>query len=60
MPRRIWNEAEFAEFKKWEKQFDRPLWWALALVIIFANFRHRPERDDKLRRYGRMYPSLLT
>jgi ABC-type Fe3+ transport system permease subunit len=28
-----WSEREYLEFKKWEKGFDRPLWWMFAVVI---------------------------
>ena len=28
-----WSEREYRAFKKWEKGFDRPLWWMLAAAI---------------------------
>jgi hypothetical protein len=28
-----WTEREFKAFKKWEKRFDRPIWWMLAVAV---------------------------
>ena len=28
-----WTDKEFKAFKRWEKRFDRPLWWMLGFVI---------------------------
>jgi hypothetical protein len=30
---RKWTEREFKAFKEWEKRFDRPVWWMLAVAI---------------------------
>jgi hypothetical protein len=32
--KRKWTEREFKAFKKWEKRFDRPIWWMLAVAIF--------------------------
>jgi hypothetical protein len=29
-----WSGRELRAFKEWEKKFDRPLWWMLAVVIF--------------------------
>jgi len=34
-----WSERELRSFKEWEKRFDRPLWWMLAVVIFLPLFR---------------------
>ena len=34
MPRSKWTERQYLAFKEWEKRFDCPLWWMLALVIF--------------------------
>jgi hypothetical protein len=31
--KRKWTQREFEAFKKWEKGFDRPIWWMLAVAI---------------------------
>jgi hypothetical protein len=31
--KRKWTEREFKAFKEWEKRFDRPIWWMLAVAI---------------------------
>jgi hypothetical protein len=28
-----WTKREFEAFKKWERRFDRPIWWMLAAAI---------------------------
>jgi hypothetical protein len=38
MPRRKWTQREYAAFKEWEKRFDRPLWWVLAVAICLPGF----------------------
>jgi hypothetical protein len=38
MPRRKWTQREYAAFKEWEKRFDRPLWWMLAVAICLPVF----------------------
>jgi hypothetical protein len=38
VPRRTWTKREYAAFKDWEKRFDRPLWWMLAVVILLPIF----------------------
>jgi hypothetical protein len=36
--KRKWTEREFRAFKEWEKGFDRPLWWALAVTVALPVF----------------------
>ena len=38
MPRRKWTQREYAAFKGWEKRFDRPFWWMLAVAICLPVF----------------------
>jgi uncharacterized membrane protein YdjX (TVP38/TMEM64 family) len=28
-----WTQREFKAFKEWEKRFDRPIWWMLAVTV---------------------------
>jgi hypothetical protein len=36
--KRKWSEREYLAFKEWEKKFDRPLWWLLAVAIGLPTF----------------------
>jgi hypothetical protein len=29
-----WTKREFEAFKNWERRFDRPIWWMLAVAIF--------------------------
>jgi hypothetical protein len=28
-----WTRRQFKAFKEWEKRFDRPIWWMLAVAV---------------------------
>jgi hypothetical protein len=36
--KRKWTQREYEAFKQWEKGFDRPIWWMLAVAICLPMF----------------------